>query len=176
MQGVINWINGGDIPTKIRDSNFNQMRFLTLQTRLYAVYKGLMAQFMKAWSRDFLNGDSIEISTFFDQAINIHPIFPLAFHEEQKLPRDKWNSIVNKIKHLSLQEQTESMEKITRGIPPRTTKSGITSEKDSLLRDHHIEPTILRSNDFDWFIQTRAGYLLDLIEQATGKTITDRDS
>ena len=60
---------------------------LTIQTRLSAAYKGLMALLMKVGSHDFLSGDSIEISTYFDMNIDIHHIFPKAFCEKQKYRR-----------------------------------------------------------------------------------------
>jgi len=54
---------------------------------------------------------------------------------------------------------------------------GIPEEKlDAILESHLVDPALLRTDDFDHFIQTRAGQLLTLIEQAMGKTISGRDS
>jgi len=176
VQGVIGWINGGDIPATIRDANFSPVRLLTLQSRLSAAYKGLMAQLMKAGSKDFLNGDSIEITTYFDQAIDIHHIFPRVYCEKQQLPREKWNSIINKA---PLSSRTN---RIIGGHKPSVylktiQNEGITQTKlDSILESHLVNPEIIRTDDFDQFIQNRAGHLIDLIEQAMGKTITGRDS
>ncbi len=39
-----------------------------------------------------------------------------------------------------------------------------------------IEPELIRKDAFDDFLRTRAGRLLDLIEDATGKPIPGRDS
>lgn len=176
IQGVIGWIEGGDLPPTIRDANFSPTRLITLQSRLSAAYKGLMALLMKAGSKDFLNGDTIEISTYFDRAIDIHHIFPKAYCEKQRFPRDKWNSIVNKA---PLSSRTN---RIIGGHKPSTylqtiEKEGISSEKlDSILQSHLIEPSLIRSDNFDIFLQKRAGYLLNLIEQSMGKTVTGRDS
>ena len=56
----------------------------------------MMALLMQAGSADFINGDSIELTTFFDQAVDIHHIFPGNHCEEQGHPRQKWNSVINK--------------------------------------------------------------------------------
>jgi len=176
IQGVISWINGGDIPATIRDASFSPTRLLTLQSRLSAAYKGLMALLMKAGSRDFLNGDPIEISTYFDQAIDIHHIFPRAFCEKQKFPRDKWNSNINKT---PLSSRTN---RIIGGHKPSTylqalQREGVSPEKlDLILTSHLIDPNHLRNDEFDLFIRKRASLLLDLIEQATGKAISGKES
>jgi hypothetical protein len=176
VQGVITWINGGDLPATIRDANFSPVRLLTLQSRLSAAYKGLMAQLMKAGSKDFINGDTIEITTYFDQAVDIHHIFPRAYCEKQNLPREKWNSIINKA---PLSSRTN---RIIGGHKPSTylqtiEKEGIPDKKlDSILESHLVNPELIRADDFNHFIQNRAGHLLDLIEKAMGKTISGRDS
>lgn len=176
IQGVISWINGGDIPPTIRDANFSPVRLLTLQNRLSAAYKGLMALQMNAGCKDFINGDSIEITTYFDQAIDIHHVFPRAYCEKQKLPREKWNSIINKAPLSSRTNRTIG------GNKPSTylqtiQNQGIPEKKlDAILESHLVDPALLRTDDFDHFIQTRAGQLLTLIEQAMGKTISGRDS
>ena len=40
---VITWIRGGDLPRTVRDASFSPTRLLTIQSRLSAAYKGLMA-------------------------------------------------------------------------------------------------------------------------------------
>ena len=47
VSGVLNWLDGGEVPATIRDANFTPTRLLTLQTRISAAYKGLMALLMK---------------------------------------------------------------------------------------------------------------------------------
>jgi len=47
---------------------------------------------------------------------------------------------------------------------------------DSILRSHLIDPVLLRNDAFDAFIRDRAIKLLDVIEGATGKQVTGRDS
>ncbi|MDD3052724.1 MAG: hypothetical protein PHR06_16530, partial [Candidatus Cloacimonetes bacterium] len=174
---VLSWIDGGDIPRTVRDSNFNPTRLLTLQSRLSAAYKGLMALLMKKGSRDFISGDPIELTTYFDDAIDIHHIFPRAYCEKTGYDRHKWNSIVNKA---PLSSRTN---RILGGYKPSTYIQTIQSKEnvdpsrlDSIFVSHLIETNHIRNDEFSLFIQARAGKLLDLIQNATGKVIVGRDS
>ena len=47
---------------------------------------------------------------------------------------------------------------------------------DEILRTHQVLPGLMRSDSFEDFIRDRAARLLNLIEAATGKAITGRDS
>lgn len=93
---VISWINGGDLPRTIRDATFNPTRLLSMQSRLSAAYKGLMALLIKKGCCDWSSGDSIEITNYFDLAIDIHHIFPKKYCEQTGYSRYLWNSSVNK--------------------------------------------------------------------------------
>lgn len=177
MQDVLTWLDGGDEPRTIRDASFAPTRLLTLQTRLSAAYKGLMALLMQAGGKDFLSGDPIALTTYFDTAVNIHHIFPRAYCEREEYDRQRWNSIVNKaplsartnriIGGKAPSEYLRSLEKNHKVTP---------ESLDQILQTHLIEPGLIRSDSFVGFVQDRARRLLDLIEDATGKLIAGRDS
>jgi len=170
------WIEGKDQPRTIRDSGFTPTRLLSMQSRLSAAYKGLMALLMKAGSNDFLSGDPIEISTYFDLAIDIHHIFPKDYCES-KYKRSLWNSSVNKA---PLSAKTN---RIIGGKAPSVYLTNIEKQSnmdrprlDEILKTHKISPVLLRSDDFDKFIRDRASNILDLIEAVMDKRISGRDS
>jgi hypothetical protein len=174
---VTAWIRGGDLPRTVRDASFSPTRLLTIQTRLSAAYKGLMALLMKEGSHDFLNGDPIEISSYFDLNIDIHHIFPRAYCEKQNLSRTLWNSAVNKAP-LSARSN-----RAIGGKAPSVYLKSIEQNHqmsngriDEILRSHQIDPVLLRSDSFEEFIRNRAGNLLDLIERAMGKAVSGRDA
>lgn len=177
VQDVPAWLDGGTEPRTIRDSNFAPTRLLTLQTRLSAAYKGLMIQLMQEGSCDFISGDPIQLTTYFETAVDIHHVFPRAYCESKGLPRQKWNSIINKTP-LSLRTN-----RILGGDRPSVYLNRVARDKgvfresmDAILHTHMIDPVLLRADDFDNFIVSRARALLDLIEKATGKPISGRDS
>ncbi len=170
------WIGGKDQPRTIRDAGFSPTRLLSMQSRLSAAYKGVMAILMKAGSNDFLSGDPMEITSYFDLAIDIHHIFPKKYCEK-KYSRGLWNSSVNKA---PLSAKTNR--KIG-GKAPSVYLTTIERESkmdstrlDTILKTHKIAPALLRSDDFEDFIRDRASNLLDLIEKAMGKNISGRDS
>lgn len=177
LPGVAQWIAGGDEPRTVRDASFAPTRLLSLQSRLAAAYKGLAALLMQQGGRDFITGTPIDLHTYFERNIDIHHVFPRKWCEDAKLPREKWNSVVNKAPLAA-----ETNRSIGGDAPTIYLKRIETSKKvdvaalDSFLATHCVPIPALRSDNFDAFIQQRARALLGLIESATGKTVPGRDS
>lgn len=177
LPNVVQWIKGADEPRTVRDSSFTPTRLLSLQSRLAAAYKGLTALLMKNGSRDFITGTPIDLNTYFNNAVDIHHIFPRAWCENQKLPREKWNSVINKA------PLAAGTNRYIGGHAPSLYLARIHKDKhidqvtmDGFLESHLIPVDQLRSDEFDEFIRLRANALLGLIEAATGKEISGRDS
>lgn len=177
LPDVIQWIDGGSEPRTVRDASFAPTRLLSLQSRLAAAYKGLAALLMKHGSRDFVSGTPIDLNTYFNNAIDIHHIFPRVWCETNKLPREKWNSVVNKA------PLAAGTNRFIGGDAPSEYLSRIQKNKqvsvaslDQFLVSHSIPIAELRGDDFDSFIRLRASALLGLIEGATGKDVSGRDS
>jgi hypothetical protein len=177
LPNLVQWVNGGDEPRTVRDSSFTPTRLLSLQSRLAAAYKGFTALLMKNGSRDFVTGTPIDLNTYFNNAVDIHHVFPRAWCEGQKLPREKWNSVVNKA------PLAAGTNRYIGGHAPSHYLARIQKDKqidadtlDSFLASHSIPVTQLRGDAFDEFIRLRANALLGLVEAATGKQISGRDS
>lgn len=177
MQDVVAWVDGGTEPRTVRDANFAPARLLSLQSRLAAAYKGLAALLMKHGGRDFVSGTPIDLNSYFNNAIDIHHIFPRVWCEKQTLPREKWNSVINKA------PLAAGTNRFISGDAPSVYLGRIQKAKqvnpaslDEFLASHIIPVAQLRGDDFDGFIRLRAVALLNLIEQATGKAVPGRDS
>lgn len=177
VQDVVSWVDGGNEPRTVRDANFAPTRLLSLQSRLAAAYKGLTALLMKHGGRDFISGTPIDLNTYFINAIDIHHIFPRAWCENQKLPREKWNSVVNKA------PLAAGTNRFISGDAPihylgriEKNKQVPTRQLDEFLASHLIPVTSLRADNFDSFIRERAVKLLSLIEKATGKKVAGLDN
>lgn len=175
---VLAWIRGdAGEPRTIQNANFAPTRLLSLQSRLSAAYKGVMARLIEAGSHDFLSGDSIALTSYFELDIDIHHIFPRAYCERVGLDRARWNSVINKA---PLSARTN---RIIGGHKPSTYLAALEGAHevdprrlDEILHTHLIDSVLLRGDAFEGFIRDRAGRLLDLIEKATGKQVTGRDS
>ena len=175
---VLAWIRiDGKEPRTIGESNFAPTRLLSLQSRLSAAYKGLMARLIEAGSHDFLSGDPIAITSYFELDIDIHHIFPRAHCEKLGLDRTRWNSVINKAPLSARTNQVLGGHKPSTYIAAIEKSHGVDPKRlDIILRTHLIDPILLRTDVFDGFIRDRAIKLLDLIERATGKQVTGRDS
>jgi hypothetical protein len=174
---VVRWIEGGDEPRTIRDASFNPTRLLSLQSRQSAAYKGVMALLMQEASRDFINGDPIELTSYFDLAIDIHHIFPRAYCEKQGLQRTQWNSVINKAPLSSRTNRIIGGRAPSSYLASLMRNHGMTSKDlDTILQSHLISGDFLWHDDFKGFFQNRAAKLLDAIENAMGKTVLGRDA
>jgi hypothetical protein len=172
---VPTWISGGTIPRTIEDSNFAPVRLLTLHTRQSAAYKGIMGLLMQEGSDDWINGQPIDLTTYFNETIDIHHVFPRAYCQRQCYDERRWNSVVNKT---PLSTRTNQ---ILGGDAPslylkRVGQRASAGSISKALVSHAVNEELLRSDQFDEFIRDRAERLLNLIEKATAKAVAGRDS
>lgn len=175
---VIKWITeSGDLPKTVTDFFFNPTRLLGLQSRQSAAYKGIMALILKNHARDFISGAEMDFSTYSNEKIDIHHIFPKDYCVGAQYDKSKWNSIVNKTP-ISARSNRE-----IGGISPHSylgklEKKGsvTTADLDDYIETHWIDHELLRNNDFQKFIIDRAKKLLIAIERVTGRTISGKDS
>ncbi len=183
VTGLMAWIKENDSPPDtISRAYFNPTRLISLQTRLSAAYKGVMALLLKAGCSDLVSGSAMDFTTFFDEntdtpQVDIHHIFPKAYCESKDYKRAKWNSIVNKTPLFS------RTNRILGGKAPSAYLAKIENDNkvfvpdiDRYLISHKIDVASIRKDDFDSFFIARAKELLDLISAAMGRTIPNRDS
>ncbi|MBI4613981.1 MAG: hypothetical protein HY720_10265 [Planctomycetes bacterium] len=171
------WIGGGEEPRTVRDASFAPVRLLSMQSRLSAAYKGLMALLLQKGSLDFVGGDSIELTTYSELGIDIHHVFPKKHCLGKKYPREKWNSVVNKAPLTAKTNRAIGGSAPSDYLAKIEKSSAMAPERlDEILRTHMIDPVALRNDAFDTFLRHRAAGLLDLIERATGKAVVGRDS
>lgn len=176
--GVMDWINDDTkLPKTVQDSYFNPTRLLSLQSRLSAAYKGIMALILKNHCQDFISGREMDFTVYKAENIDIHHIFPRDYCEKQGYDKAKWNSVINKT------PITYSTNREIGGVAPSVYLSKIESKGqvtadtlNSYLKTHWLTVDDCRTDDFDSHIINRAKMLLSAIEKATGKTISGRDS
>nr|WP_276620841.1 DUF262 domain-containing protein [Syntrophomonas wolfei] len=86
VTGMMEWIAGGEEPDTLKSAYFQPTRLLSLQTRLSAAYKGIMALILKTGCLDFISGSAMDFTVFLDESTDIHHIFPRAYCESEKFP------------------------------------------------------------------------------------------
>lgn len=176
--GVMEWINDEkNQPKTVQEAYFNPTRLLTLQSRQSAAYKGIMALILKNHCMDFISGREMDFTVYKAEYIDIHHVFPRDYCEKQGYSKAKWNSIVNKT------PITYSTNREIGGVAPSKYLAKIEAKGqvasgvlDGYLESHFLDVSCCRSDDFESFIIHRAKKLLDIIEIATGKGISGRDS
>lgn len=177
IKDVFAWMKDDSlIPDTVSRSSFQANRLLTLQTRNSAAYKGVMALLLQSDIMDFATGAKMMVATYMSEETDIHHIFPATYCEKNKLPKDKWNSIVNKTMIYAATNRSIGGVAPSRYIKRLYKDNGNQALVQQAIRSHKIKFDLLNTDAFDAFIIDRAKSLLDLIEIATGKAVTDRES
>lgn len=172
---VVEWIQGSATePRTVSDAQFAATRLLTLRTRLSAAYKGIYALLLKAGAVDWRTGEKAEVTDYFDEAVDIHHIFPQAWCEKNGHDRAVYNSIVNKT------PLTARTNRIIGGVAPsaylpKLAKAAETSPQGvaQRIRTHLADPDLMAADDFEGFFAARQSVLLDQIAAAMGKPVVD---
>ena len=161
----------------VNASFFQASRLLSMQTRNSAAYKGIMALLYHKACRDFVTDTIMDVVKSMDETPDIHHIFPEAYCKKAALPREKWNSIINKTPLLA------SSNRFIGGAAPSVYSARImqsasidTAEFKKRIESNLIKYEAFIADDFNAYFIDRAKKLLRLIEQVTGKPVTDKDS
>jgi hypothetical protein len=168
------WLKGGPEPSTVSETIFRADRLKTMRMRLSAAYKGMNALLMKEGAQDFRSGQKFDHTVFFGENVDIHHIFPQDWCKAHGLKPAIFDSIINKtplsyrtnriIGGIAPSQYIAKLEKGNDATPP------ISSQKlDAYVKSHLIDPTLLRADKFEAFMDDRQKQLLTLIEQAMGK-------
>ena len=179
------WLDGGPEPSTVTEGIFRANRLQTMRTRQSAAYKGVHALIMREGAKDFRSGQGYDLAVFFDDAVDIHHIFPQAWCEAQKIDVKIYDTVVNKT---PLSYRTN---RIIGGVAPSKylAKLELGNMKangqieyppippamlDGYLASHCISPACLRADDFASFMNERRKSLLTLIGCATGHPVDEQ--
>jgi hypothetical protein len=164
------WLHeGGELPNTVQMAHLQVERLLMVRRRHGAVYKAINALLRKHGAIDFAAGEALAEINLFNDPIDSHHIFPVAYCKKQGIDKDRYNSLVNLTPLSRLSNQ-----KIGGKAPSQYLRAleaeGISRRRmDEILRSHLIEPETLRADDFDAFLSKRAQALMELVNWAMGK-------
>ena len=179
IEDVVNEVMGRpSLNRTVNAAFFSSTRLLTMQSRLSAAYKGVMALLYKEQCRDFMNDTTIDLVNSMIASPDIHHIFPQKYCQNNSIKRQKYNSIVNKTPILPETNRaiggdapsiyTQRILKKVNGLTEDTLRERIES--------HLVNYDALVADDFDTYFVDRAKKLLDLIDKAMGKKVADRNA
>jgi hypothetical protein len=175
---ILAWVQGGPEPTTVSDAHFTPSRLLTLRTRNSAAYKGIYTLLMRDGGLDFMSGQPVDYSTYFEENVDIHHIFPEKWCREHGKSKDSntrinYDCIVNKTplsyktnRKIGGNAPSVYLEKIQK-------EASIAPDRlDEIMKSHLVDPSVTRSDNFEDFFAARKEAILKRIEQAMGKPIT----
>jgi hypothetical protein len=146
----------------VSETIFRADRLKTMRMRLSAAYKGMNALMMNEGAKDFRSGQKYGFTVFFNDAVDIHHIFPQDWCKKEGIDASVYDSIINKtplsartnriIGGVAPSEYLAKLERGTESSPPLPAL-----ELDSFIATHLADPALL---------------LVRLIESATGKAVT----
>ena len=161
----------------IEGAYFQTNRLLGLQTRNSAAYKGIMALIYREGCLDFISGIPTSALEAMAQVHDVHHIFPDAYCRKMGYEKRKWNSIVNKTPLLTSTNRT------IKGPAPSVYTIKVKKEANiddaeyqRRIESHLVDFGSFITDDFDAYFADRAKRLLDIIEKAMGKPVSDRAS
>jgi len=171
LEQVVAWVRGGREPASVTEASFNAARLNTMSSRLSAAYKGVLALLMKQGCVDWTyTKEPIDATIFDDQQVDLALVFPKAWCDKNRLPRERQNSIVNKT------PLTHRARRIIGNRAPDTYIAALEAESglqgnwlDDIISTHLIDAANLRAPDFNAFYASRSAELIGLIEDAIGK-------
>jgi len=173
------WLdNNAMMPSTVREASFSPRRFDVLHTRNSAAYKGIALLVLREGAEDWFWRTSIRDLKIYEISIDIHNIFPRAWCDSQRIPRSRYDSILNKTL-LSY----KANRKIASNAPAdyiaklqADKQVGLTDEAmDAVLATHALSPSLMREGDFYAFVEDRRSRLCDLVEIAMGKVVSRED-
>ena len=170
MLEVPAWLlNEGALPTTIQEATFNATRLLSVRRKQGAIYKGVSALLRKGGAIDFATGEALSDVNVFNDPIESHHIFPVAYCKRQGIEMSRYNCLVNRTPLSQLSNQ-----KIGGRAPSQYLQGlvdqGISQQRlDTILRSHLIEPETLWTDDFEAFFTRRTQALLELVNQVMGE-------
>ncbi|MBC7970774.1 MAG: DUF262 domain-containing protein [Verrucomicrobia bacterium] len=171
MVEVPAWLHdGGELPNTVQMAHLQADRLLLVRRRHGAVYKAINALLRKHGAIDFAAGEALAEINLFNDPIDSHHIFPVAYCKKQGISKDRFNSLVNLTPLSRLSNQ-----KIGGKAPSQYLRAleaeGISRRRmDEILRSHLIEPETSQADDFEAFLSQRAQSLMELVHCAMGKT------
>lgn len=184
IQGLMDWIKGGtEEPASVRDANFQSSRLDTLRSRNSAAYKGIHVLLMREGSKDFFWKATIRelsLEDWREYKLDVHHIFPRRWCKARNIPASRYDSILNKTpisykanRMIGGKAPSEYLQQIQSHQNVQIDNGGM----NAILETHDIDPTKLRADDFDGFIEARRQSLLRKIEVAMGKApIPDKET
>ncbi len=176
-QDLFAWIGDPKAPepVTVQGAGFQPNRLDTLRSRTSAAYRGLYVLLQREGATDFFWKARMVDLDRDERKIDIHHIFPRKWCEDMNIPPRVFNSIVNKTavsykanRMIGGKAPSAYLNQIQRHAQVQLNDGPM----DEILRSHLIDPSHLRTDQFEQFYQARKAALLSLVSSAMGKPLS----
>jgi hypothetical protein len=131
---------------------------------------------MQSGARDFRTGDAIEWSNYFDDAIDVHHIFPQKWCDDNNISPEIYNSIINKTPLSARTNRMIGGRAPSLYIDTIRKIAEISEDKiHNIMNSHNIPLNDLLKDDYQSFFESRKEMLIQMIEKAMDKTIQSKN-
>jgi hypothetical protein len=162
-----------DEPDSIRTSTFRADRLDEMRTKNSAAYKGVSVLLMQNGAKDFMKDTLIDSITKYNSSnIDIHHIFPADYCRKVGIPKDKYDSIINKAPLSYDTNRTIGGSAPSIYISKYLDEANGQDISNELLTSQLVDVELIRDDDFEAYYDKRKEKLIELIEVATGKRVT----
>ncbi|MET8087442.1 DUF262 domain-containing protein [Micromonospora sp. NPDC005237] len=159
-----------ELPGTVSGATFAESRLLSLRTRQSAAYKGLHALLMAGGAKDWRFHQTFDHTQYVALDVDIHHVFPKKWCDDNKIPRNLRESIINKTPLAGKTNRFIGGASPAAYVPKLEGAAAIGSDElDAIIGAHLIDTKALRAADFDAFFLARRRALLELVETAMGK-------
>lgn len=181
---LLPWLrNEGPQPRAIEEVSIRADRMDRLTTRIAAGYKAIYAALLHEGCQDFRTGTPAHRLVREDRPIDIHHIFPQAWAKKNNIPRERYDTIVNKTPLFRETNQiigggapSSYLKKLTSELNAYGAAQGAAIDLTSVLATHRIEADALMQDAFEDFYEARKEALAQLIELKTGLKVVRSES
>lgn len=172
-EDLLRWLeDDAALPRSVQDANFHVERFDTLRSRLSAAYKGIHVLLLREGARDWFWKATIKDLDVDEIGLDIHHIFPRNWCQTRGIARERYDCILNKTTISYKANRIIGGDAPSKYLVQLQKQVGLSdAEMNELLASHELDPTLLRKDAFDDFLEDRRRRLSQLIERAMGKPV-----
>lgn len=174
VPAVIRWLlNGDKQPRSVSETDVLQRKIaLTSKRSSSLIHNAIATSIIRTNASDFATGEPISAHHYTDDGYDIHHIFPMKWCQQNGIPLDQADSIVNKTP-MSMRTNRKiggrAPSQYLRAIEDWSKISG--EVLDSYIATHGIDPEALRADDFQTFFEKRLQHLSELVSKDIGKAV-----
>ena len=172
IRDVPRYVRENILPGTVALAAFSPVRLIGLKSRNSAAYKGLLALLMKNGAADWMSGDPLGIVHLLNGNIEVHDIFPAAWCERSQIPKNLYNSIINRTPVDAATNRTMRDHAPSRYLALLRNRAPV-GTLVNILSSHHLDIGTLEEDNFPAMFIERGRSMLAMVGEVMQKDLGD---